>query len=236
MYILISMIECEFIYIYIYIYIPTITILWGIDRDRQIDNIYIYIKIFEMNTPIKIYVCVCLFLYKIVYSLILNIYLYIYIYIYICYIKPKRKSPLPGWRHNVPDVQQEVTLALYLFIICQDYTLGTSIDIMKDDSFNLAKEISRRYPAQTITDVDYTDDIELLANTRAQPETLLHGLERAVAGIGIHVNADKTEYRYFNQRGGISTLNGSSLKLVDKSTYLVSSVSSTKKDVNTRLG
>ena len=39
----------------------------------------------------------------------------------------------------------------------------------------------------------------------------------------------------FNQRGYISTLNGSSLKLVDKFTYLGSSVSSTETDINTRL-
>ena len=36
----------------------------------------------------------------------------------------------------------------------------------------------------------------------------------------------------FNQRGNISTLNGSSLKLVDKFTYLGSSVSSTETDIN----
>ena len=40
---------------------------------------------------------------------------------------------------------------------------------------------------------------------------------------------------YFNQRGNISTLNGSSLKLIDKFTYLGSSVSLTKTDINTRL-
>ena len=34
--------------------------------------------------------------------------------------------------------------------------------------------------------------------------------------IGLHLNADKIEYICFNQRGNISTLNGSSLKLVDK--------------------
>ena len=38
----------------------------------------------------------------------------------------------------------------------------------------------------------------------------------------------------FNQRGDISILYGSSLKLVDKFTYLWSNVSSTEKDVNTR--
>ena len=39
----------------------------------------------------------------------------------------------------------------------------------------------------------------------------------------------------FNQTGDISTLGGSSQKLVDKFTYLGSSVSSTKKDNDTRL-
>ena len=39
----------------------------------------------------------------------------------------------------------------------------------------------------------------------------------------------------FNQTGDICTLNGSSLKLVDKFTYLGRSVSSTEKDINTWL-
>ena len=49
------------------------------------------------------------------------------------------------------------------------------------------------------------------------------------------VNADKTEYMCFNQRGDISTLNDGLLKLVDKFTYLGSSISPTKDDSNTRL-
>ena len=75
----------------------------------------------------------------------------------------------------------------------------------------------------------------LLANTHNQAETLLHSLERAAAGIGLHVNAHKTEFMCFNQKGDISTLDGTSLKLVDKFTYLGSSVSSTEKDIDTRL-
>ena len=53
-------------------------------------------------------------------------------------------------------------------------------------------------------DVDYTDDIVLLANAPAQAKTLLHSLEWAAAGIGLHVNAHKTEYMSFNQTGDIS--------------------------------
>ena len=84
-------------------------------------------------------------------------------------------------------------------------------------------------------DADYADDIAVLANTPTQAEILLHGQEWAAAGIGFHVNADKTEYMCFNQRGNISTLNGSSLKLVNKFTYLRSSISSRKKNSNTWL-
>ena len=66
-------------------------------------------------------------------------------------------------------------------------------------------------------------------------QKLLHSLERAAAGIGFHVNAHKTEYMCYNQTGNITTLDGASLKIVDKFTYLESSVSSTEKDIDTRL-
>ena len=69
---------------------------------------------------------------------------------------------------------------------------------MEDNGFILTKERSRRYPAKTITDADYADDIALLANTPTQAETLLHSLERAAAGIGLQVNTHKTEYMSFN--------------------------------------
>ena len=73
------------------------------------------------------------------------------------------------------------------------------------------------------------------ANTPDQVETLLHSLERAAAGIGLYVNAHKTEYICYNQTVDISTLDRTPLKLVDKFTYLGSSVASTEKDIDTRL-
>ena len=106
------------------------------------------------------------------------------------------------------------------------YAKATSIDTIKENSFELTKKRSRRYSAETITDADFADDTALLANTPAQAETLLHSLERSAIGIDFHVNAHKTEYMYFNQTSDISTLNGSSLKLLDKFTYVGNSVSS----------
>ena len=51
------------------------------------------------------------------------------------------------------------TLAPYLFIICLDYVLRTSIDLMKENGFMLAKKRNRRYPAQTIMVTEYVDGI-----------------------------------------------------------------------------
>ena len=84
------------------------------------------------------------------------------------------------------------TLASYLFIICQDYVLRTSIDKIKENGFELTKKRSRRYSAKTITDADYVDHIAILANTLNQAETLLHSLEQVAAGIALHVNGHKT--------------------------------------------
>ena len=88
----------------------------------------------------------------------------------------------------VAGVLQGDTLAPYLFIICLDYVLRTSIDKIGENGFEMTKRRSKRYPAKAITDADYADDLALLA------ETLLHSLERAAAGFGLHVNANKTEY------------------------------------------
>ena len=56
----------------------------------------------------------------------------------------------------------------------------------------------------------------ILANTPNQAKTLQHSLEWAAAGIGLYVNAYKTEYMRYNQTGDISTLDGTPLKLVDQ--------------------
>ena len=62
----------------------------------------------------------------------------------------------------VAGVLQGDTLAPYLFIICLDYMLRMSIDKIRENGFELTKKRSRRYPAKTITDADYADDLALL--------------------------------------------------------------------------
>ena len=68
-------------------------------------------------------------------------------------------------------VLQGNTFTPYFFIICLNYVLRTSIDIIKEKGFKLIKERSRRYPAKTITDTDYSNDSALQANASAQAES-----------------------------------------------------------------
>ena len=97
----------------------------------------------------------------------------------------------------VAGVQQGDPFVLYLFIICLDYVLRTSIDLMKENYFKLAKERSSIYTAQTITDAEYSDDIALIANLSAQTKSLLHILERAAHGIGLLINEEKNRKHVF---------------------------------------
>ena len=69
------------------------------------------------------------------------------------------------------------TLAPYLFIICLSYMLKTSIDLMKENGLKLAKERSRRYLAQTITDADYAYDVALPTNSPALAKSWQHRLK-----------------------------------------------------------
>ena len=127
----------------------------------------------------------------------------------ILYRNTKVKERLPDgdteYFDIVAGVLQGDTLAPYLFIICLGYVLRTSIDKIRENGLELTKKRSRRYPEKTITDAD---DIAILANTPNQAKTLLHSLERAAAGIGLYVNAHKTEYMCYNQTGDVSTLDG----------------------------
>ena len=88
------------------------------------------------------------------------------------------KSGFPGSQRNLP--------------------LMTTATVKRVDQIDLLENYSS----------SVVDDITILANAPNQAETLLHSLERANAGIGLHVNAHKTEYMCYNQTGDISTLDG----------------------------
>ena len=128
----------------------------------------------------------------------------------------------------VTGVFQGDTLAPYLSILCVEYVLRTSIDLIKENCFTLKKKNEK-----TISHENY--DLALLANTPTQAESLLQSLEQATGDIGQYVNENKVEYMSFKQKETVSTLSSKSLKLVDQFTYLGSNILSTEIDVNIRL-
>ena len=95
--------------------------------------------------------------------------------------------------------------------------LRTSIELIKENDFTVKKKKkarSRRYPAETITDADYIDDLAFLPNTPTLAESLLRSMEQTAGPNGLLVNANKTDFMYFKRWGTISTLFGWPLKLV----------------------
>ena len=86
-----------------------------------------------------------------------------------------------------------------------------------------------------MTDANYKDNRVLLPNTPAQAESILHRLKQAATGIGLYIDAHKTEFMYFKQKEATFTLRGKLLKLVDRFTYLGSNISSTESEINIRL-
>ena len=73
------------------------------------------------------------------------------------------------------------TLSPYMYI------LWTSVDLI-----NPKKGRSRQYPAETKTNANDEDDLELLTNSPAQPECLQNSQEQAARNIGLNVKANRT--------------------------------------------
>ena len=85
-----------------------------------------------------------------------------------------------------------------------------------------------------------TETVSILLMCLSVPFLIIHSAP-TITGITCYYKAPHFSIFYyqvavmcFNQKGDISTLDGTSLKLVDKFTYLGSSVSSTEKDIDTR--
>ena len=129
------------------------------------------------------------------------------------------------------EVLQGDTLAPYIFVICLDYVLRTSVDPNNELGLTLEKARSRRYPNRKITDADYADDF---ADSVADAASMLQ--EEAAQTIGLYINAGKTEYMCFNTAGTIKSLGGEKVEKKDEFIYLGSNVASSEKDIEIRIG
>ena len=105
--------------------------------------------------------------------------------------------------------------------ICQENNGLASIEDRVNISIRRLKDFIKKSKERLI--VATRNDTH---NTRINRTTITR---KQKIDIGLHVNAHKTEHMCYNQTGDISTLDGTSVKLEDKFTYLGSSVSSTEK-------
>ena len=113
------------------------------------------------------------------------------------------------------------TSTIYVYN-CLDYSCATNVSrSYKRKSFHFKNDKSRLYPAETMTDADYADDLTLHASTPTPAESLWHSLEQTARGIGLYEKA---------QKRANFTLRGKPVNFVDHFTYVGSNTSSTESD------
>ena len=133
-------------------------------------------------------------------------------------------------------VLQGDTLAPFFFIIVLDYVLRKALHGHEDRlGFTLQPRKSRRSGPQTITDLDFADDIAPLADSLKDAEELLHLVEASAMRVGLGMNAKKTKAMVYNKPPHeVKTLDGSELEIVHDFKYLGAWIASSEKDLDTR--
>lgn len=132
-------------------------------------------------------------------------------------------------------VLQGDPLAPFLFVICLDYALRSSIS--DSDGLTLKRRRSRRFPAEVLADLDYADDIALLEDTIATAQDLLNRVEKSCQGIGLFLNVTKTKYMHLNPSTDeqLCSFDGSPIECVTDFKYLCSYTDS-EYDMKIRIG
>ncbi len=103
-----------------------------------------------------------------------------------------------------------------------DYALRKAIHGKEEElGFCLKKRRSRRVGPETITDLDFADDIALLSEQIAQAQSLLSGVDIQCGKIGLKINSEKTKTMVFNinEPVNIYTNDGSKLEIVQDFTH-----------------
>ena len=133
----------------------------------------------------------------------------------------------------VAGVLQGDTLAPYIFAIVLDFLMREAIGNKEEElGFQLERRKSRRIPPITVTDLDFADDIALVAQEIEAAQEILLRVETEACKVGFHLNAKTTEVQSynFNTPMQIKCLSGTILKEVDNFKYLGEWTQSSEKD------
>ena len=131
-------------------------------------------------------------------------------------------------------VLQGDPLAPFLFIVCLDYALRTSIGT--SDGLTLKRRRSRRAPPELLPDLAFEGDIALKEDTINKAEAFPHKVEIATQTIGLFLNASKTKVMHLNPTANniIRSLNGDEIEKVDDFLYL-GGYTNTTRDIKSRI-
>ena len=134
----------------------------------------------------------------------------------------------------IAGVQQDHTLAPYLFITVLDYVMR--ITMAKDDNFGITlhQQRGRHCLVVHLTYADFADDIALLSDTINEVQALLNAVESATQSVGLVMNSGKTKFMRYEQDSQIQSLKsleGKSLECVTNFEYLGSWISTTFRDI-----
>ena len=125
------------------------------------------------------------------------------------YVSTKAKVISPDGDTEIFNIHAGVlqgdTLAPFLFIIVLDYVLRISVDRLNGKGININPPLGKRDPGFFLTDLDFADDLALLAENIKNLEELLHSLETAASQVGLLCNERKTEF--ISSSGNPYTLN-----------------------------
>ena len=130
-------------------------------------------------------------------------------------------------------VRQGCILSPLLFIIAIDYVMRKA---MNSTDFGIIWEAKRR-----LTDLDFADDLALIAESSNAIQEMSCSLEVNAAKVGLRISSEKTKAMQIGNGGQLNQIivNGIPVENVNRFTYLGSKLSSdgqVEADINTRMG
>ena len=129
-------------------------------------------------------------------------------------------------------VLQGDMLAPYLFIIAVDYCMRQAIKSNPEYSFTINSAKSKRTKADKISDLEFADDIALMADSAEEAVDLMRAVKRVSSNIGLNMNESKTKYMAENvEPGYIQSVSGKYIRKAENFNYLGSMIGSTKEDI-----
>ena len=101
--------------------------------------------------------------------------------------------------------------------------------------FTLKPARSKHHKAIKLADIEFADDIALLANSAIDAQTLQQTVKLIAASVGLKMNESKTKYMTEgNIEDNITSLNGENIEKVDNFFYLGSKIRASKSDIDAR--